>query len=133
MGAKQSSLKSISRTAVLPTRAQPLRRLSKHSRDLWRSIASEYPAGHFAGANLPLLEAFVRSADEVLQYDTIVYAEGLFVDGAPHPAVSVRRATVLQMASLAVKLRLSISSTLRADAKDARRDPEQALRKPWAA
>jgi P27 family predicted phage terminase small subunit len=117
--------------ASLPRRPEPPTGLPKDAREAWRAIVSEYPAKHFRGANLIILETFCRARAFVIECDKAIARDGLLIDGKRNPVVGMRATGWAEMRACATKLRLSISGTLRAEAAAARPDPNAGLRKPW--
>ena|SRR5687768_2883541 len=119
--------------AHLPARPEPPAGLPKDAAAIWCSIVSEYPPKHFRGANLVLLENFCRARAFVAQCDRHIRRRGLVIKGRANPAVAMRTAGWAEMRACATKLRLAISSTLRAESVAARPNEANALRKPWEA
>ena len=119
--------------AVLPQRPKPPRGLPGHAAALWGSIVGDFPATHFRGANLALLETLCRCWARVQECDAAIAADGLFPDGRAHAAIKVQAQAWAEMRSCGTKLRLNINSTMRSEAAAARPNPKHALRKPWEA
>ncbi len=112
-------------------RPEPPAGLPKQAAELWRAIVAEYPASHFRGANLVLLETFCRARAFVTECDRAIKEHGLLIEGKANPAVGMRVQAWAEMRHVATKLRLAISSTLRAEAKAARPSETEKLEKPW--
>jgi len=92
-----------------------------------------YPTKHFSAADLVLLEQFVRCSLVLAVCDNEIAESGVFIETnqglKAHPALAVRDAQIKNLASLATKLRLPVSSRLRADSAKAR--PHESTRPPW--
>jgi phage terminase small subunit len=114
-----------------PGKPQPPRTLKPEGRALWIEITALYPADHFAGANLALLSSLCRAHQVIDECDHLVDRNGIFTEGRANPALAVREIERRSFISIAMKLRLPISSTMRSDTADARPDPKHSLRKPW--
>ena len=67
-----------------------LQTFSARARPVWRSIVIEYPARHFRGANLILLETFCRARAFVSECDKHIEQHGLLIDGKRNPVVAMR-------------------------------------------
>jgi phage terminase small subunit len=119
--------------ADIPGRPKAPRELPRPGAELWRSIVAAYPVEHFTGANLALLESLCQSHCLIRELDKAIAKEDLFCEGRPHPAIAMRQNERKSFMSLATKLRLPISATMRAEAAAARPDAKNALRKPWEA
>lgn len=118
---------------TLPVRPEPPAALPASAKALWRSITREFPADHFRGANLMLLEQLTKAHGFALQCERNIKRRGIIVDGKPNPAVQMRNASWAEIRACCTKLRISISGTMRAEHAGARSDPKHALRKPWEA
>lgn len=118
---------------AIPGRPKAPRDLPRPGAALWRSIVATYPVEHFTGANLALLEALCHSHSLIRDLDKRIAKAGPFHEGKPNPAIAMRQAERKSFMSLATKLRLPISATMRAEAAAARPDAKNALRKPWEA
>lgn len=108
---------------------KPIARASKHVEPpgdlpeagaaLWRQIVQELPPEHFRFGDLPLLENFCRAVLLADEAQTQIDADGLVVDTRlgpkPNPALAIRDQAVKQQAALAAKLRLCVSSRVRAE------------------
>lgn len=129
MAKRKSKLSLI--PAKLPQRAAPPAGLPADAGAVWQSIVGEYPVGHFRGANLILLETFCRARAFVAECDKSIKRDGLLIDGKKNPVVGMRLGGWSEMRFCAEKLRLSISSTMRAEKASARPDANAQLRKPW--
>lgn len=105
--------------------------LPKHAVSLWDDIVGAYPADHFSAGDLPLLDNFVRCVLILEQTNKALAEEGIFTaDGSkPHPAIAIRDLQLKAMATLATKLRLPVSSRIRADSAGTR--PGKNTPKPW--
>lgn len=98
--------------------------------DLWQNITASYPADHFAAQHLPLLESYVRAVLNTRAADKMIDSEGLFTsESKAHPAFAIRDQAIKQQCQLSTKLRLAISSAVRADS--ARNRPGATGAKPW--
>lgn len=98
--------------------------LPESGKTLWRQIVAGFDFEHFSPADLPLLEEFIRCRLMIDDCNKELAANGLFVDGPsgikPHPAVMIRDAQVRNMATLGAKLRLPVSSRIRAESASTR-------------
>ena len=103
----------------------------KEAAALWQSVVADYPVKHFRGANLALLETFCRARAFVSECDAAIKEHGLLIEGKANPAVGMRAQAWAEMRHCATKLRLAISSTLRAESKAARASESERLAKPW--
>ena len=119
--------------AVLPARPEPPGTLPAAGKALWRSIVAAFPVHHFDAANRELLSALCVSVALVRECDKRSAVAPFGEDGRPNPAITVRAEELKALMSLAAKLRLPISSTMRSETKAARSDPKHALPKPWEA
>ena len=117
----------------IPGRPKAPRDLPRPGAALWRSIVAAYPVEHFTGANLALLEALCHSHSLIRELDKLIAKTDLLSEGRPHPAIAMRQAERKSFMSLATKLRLPISATMRSEAAAARPDAKNARRKPWEA
>ena len=117
----------------IPGRPKAPRELPAAGARLWRSVVAAYPVEHFTGANLALLESLCQSHCLIRELDKAITKSDLFCDGRPNPAIAMRQAERKSFMSLATKLRLPISATMRAETAGARPDSKNALRKPWEA
>lgn len=120
-----------STTTPLPRRPEPPAGLPRAACTVWRSIVSEHPAKHFRGANLVLLETFCRARAFVSACDEHIAEHGLLIDGKRNPVVGMRATGWAEMRACSTKLRLALSSTVRAESAKARPNEKHALRKPW--
>ncbi len=116
---------------VLTLRPEPPAGLPAAACAVWRAIVLEYPAKHFRGANLVLLETFCRARAFVCQCDRHIAKHGLLIDGKRNPVVGMRATGWAEMRACATKLRLALSSTIRAETAAARPSEKHAMRKPW--
>ena len=80
---------------------------------LWKSIVSSLPVDFFRPGDLPLLQAYVTSADRKCQVDAMIVEHGMIYDGKVHLGLKISRDEGALMASLAVKLRLCQSARTR--------------------
>lgn len=117
----------------LPARPAPPRGLPTVARETWIAIVNDYRPGHFSAANLILLEQMCRARALIEQCDRHLARKGLLIQGKrANPLIGVRAQAWTEVRACATKLRLAISSTLRAEAAAARPDPAGAGRKkPW--
>lgn len=115
----------------LPLRPEPPKGLPKDASRIWRAIVADYPPKHFSGANLVLLENFVRARAFAAECDKAIAKHGLLIDGKANPVVAMRAAAWGEQRACATKLRLAISSLQRADSAKARPNGANQLRKPW--
>ena len=115
----------------MPQRPAPPRGLPAEARSVWKAVVADYAPKHFTAANLILLEQFCRARALVAQCDRQIGKEGLMLNGRPHPLIAVRVQAWSEVRHCATKLRLAISSTMRADKAAARPDPNAHVRKPW--
>jgi phage terminase small subunit len=116
-----------------PRRPEPPADIPAHAAAIWRAIVSEFPPQHFSGANLVLLETFCRARAFVIACDQHIAQNGLLIDGKRNPVVGMRATGWAEMRACATKLRLAISSTVRAESAKARPNDKHALTKPWEA
>jgi Phage terminase, small subunit len=116
---------------ALPQRPQPPGALPKDAAAFWRQIVLCYPPHHFEGANLGLLEQLCRARAFVAQCDRGIARRGLLIKGRLNPLIGARASGWAEVRACCTKLRLAISSTVRAEAAKARPDPRHSLRKPW--
>ena len=117
--------------SVLPARPAPPGSLPAAGKALWRDIVAAFPVRHFDAANRELLSALCVSAALIQECDKRIAVSPFGEDGRPNPAIKVRAEELKALMSLAAKLRLPISSTMRSETKAARSDPKHALAKPW--
>lgn len=78
-----------------------------------------------------LLETFCRARAFVNECGKAIAEKGLLIEGKANSAVAMRTARLAEMRACATKLRLAISSTVRAESAKARPNEKHALRKPW--
>ncbi len=67
----------------------------------------------------------------MIECDKHVAEHGLLIDGKRNPVVGMRATGWAEMRACATKLRLALSSTLRAESAAAKPNEKHALRKPW--
>ena len=115
----------------IPQRPEPPAGLPKDAAAQWRAIVALYPPDHFRGANLLLLEQLCRARSFVAQCDRGIRQRGLLVRGRINPLIAARATGWAEVRACATKLRLAISSTVRADSARARPDPSSGITKPW--
>jgi phage terminase small subunit len=115
----------------LPSRPVAPDVLPARGKALWRDIVASFPPAHFDAANRELLTELCLSLALVRECDARISKQPFSDDGKPNPAIKVRAEELKAVMSLAGKLRLPISSTLRSETKAAKSDPKHALRKPW--
>jgi hypothetical protein len=118
-------------TSTLPQRPKPPRGLPALARRVWTEIVGDYRPGHFTAANLVLLEQLCRARALVAECDGQIERGGLLVDGKANPLLQVRVQGWAEVRACATKLRLAISSTVRAESAAARPDENAGKRKPW--
>jgi hypothetical protein len=116
---------------TLPQRPKPPRGLPALARRLWVEIVADYKPGHFTAANLVLLEQLCRARALVAQCDRQIARGGLLVEGKANPLLQIRVQAWAEVRACATKLRLAISSTVRAESAAARPDENAGKRKPW--
>lgn len=130
MARKSAAALSVASIAQTPKRPEPPERLNTEAAALWRDITAQYPAGHFNAANLPLLEGFCRAVTTMRMADAILDREDLITpEGKPHPALAIRDQQGKLACQFATKLRIAISSAVRADSASVRPGPGGA--RPW--
>lgn len=100
-------------------------------RRTWIAIVGDYRPGHFSAANLVLLEQLCRARALVEECDRQIAKRGLLVKGKVNPLLQVRAHGWAEVRACATKLRLAISSIVRAEAAAARPDENAGKRKPW--
>lgn len=118
-------------TSTLPKRPAPPAGLPADARKVWNAIVRDYPPKHFRGANLILLETFCRARAFVNECDRHIAKNGLLIEDKRNPVVAMRASGWAEMRACATKLRLALSSTMRAEKAAARPDENAHLRKPW--
>lgn len=118
--------------AALPQRPKPPAGLPAAARKVWQAVVKDYKPGHFqTAANLMLLEQFCRARALAVQCDRRIAKQGLLVRGKVNPFIAVRAHAWAEVRACATKLRLPISSTVRAEHATARPDETAGRRKPW--
>lgn len=115
----------------LPQRPRPPAGLPVSGRKTWQGIVGDYPPRHFSAANLILLEQLCRARVLIEQCDRQIAQEGLLLRGRANPLLQVRAQAWAEVRACATKLRLAISSTVRAEKAAARPDANAHLAKPW--
>jgi len=112
--------------------------LSAFQSDLWRAVVAGKPAGWFAADTAPLLSAYCRAAAEHRRVDA---ALALCEDGCLENEEGLRRYQALvavqdklarQLCTLAVKLRVSQSASMKAERAEAANRRAKGAR-PWDA
>lgn len=116
---------------TLPQRPKAPRGLPAVARRVWVAIVADYRPGHFTAANLVLLEQLCRARALVEECDQRIARRGLLLKGKANPLLQVRAQGWAEVRACATKLRLAISSTVRAEAAAARPDENAGRRKPW--
>ncbi|MCF8209060.1 MAG: hypothetical protein K9K38_06615 [Rhodoferax sp.] len=97
-------------------RPAPPEALPAGAAELWITICKSVDPDYFGKGDLVLLEALVRADSHKRQCDALVELTGpIMPDGSPSAALKMSVTLAASMASLASKLRLSKSSTTRAD------------------
>lgn len=113
MGARGRKSTAERLTSVTPTErvfAPPPKRLDENAAELWESIIASRPVGFYGPGDLPLLREYCYNLETLLPRLTKLIEEEY------DPSVmSVRDKLVRQTASLAVKLRICVSSRTRPD------------------
>jgi len=118
-------------TTKLPQRPAAPAGMPAIARATWVAVLNDYPPRHFSAANLVLLEQLCRARALVVQCDRGIARKGLLVKGRANPLQQVRVQAWAEVRACATKLRLAISSTVRAEAAAARPDEKAKLAKPW--
>ena len=113
------------------THPKPPSTLNRPAATAWRNIVREYPPAHFSAANLMLLEQLCQTLAHIRECDAAIKKHGLLLGDKANPAVAMRNLALSHFRSTATKLRLPISSTMRAEAAGAKSDPKHAEPKPW--
>jgi phage terminase small subunit len=116
--------------SALPQRPRPPASLPANAKRVWRAIVGDYRPGHFTAANLVLLEQFCMARALVAECDRRI-GRRLLLKGRANPLLQVRGQAWAEVRACATKLRLAISSTVRAEAAAARPDENAGERKPW--
>lgn len=105
-------------------RPEPPAGLTPGAADLWRSIVEDLDRDRLTAPDLPLLAAYCTAADRKRQVDALIAAEGFIVEHAGFRMVNGSAGESNDLATLlctlAVKLRLSQSSRIRADSASLR-------------
>ena len=87
----------------------PLKHLSRQAKAMWREIVRARPADYFGPGSTQLLESFVVASVAVRQIAPLIAAD----PGDKDLAETLRRHSAV-MATMATKLRLAISSAVKA-------------------
>ena len=116
----------------------PPRPWPRRERVLWNRIIESYPEGYFRASDSEDLVVYVRAALELEELEAVIAQECcVLVDSKtgrryPHPACVLRDRAWVRLASAGVKLRIHLSSRVRAeDAHTASKLPSAARLKPW--
>ena len=115
-------------TPLARKRPPPPAGLGESGNALWTDICKGFSHDHFSAADLPLLENYVRCVLLVSVCNEYLSDGILTNDGKAHPALAIRDAQLRNMASLATKLRLPVSSRIRSESKATR---PGGLARPW--
>ena len=130
MPRKSAAALAVATITKAPLRTEPPAHLSDEAAALWRAITAAYPPGHFQAPHLPLLEGYCRAVVTMRQADAILDRESIITsEGQPHPALAIRDQQGKLACQFATKLRLAISSAVRADSSKVR--PGAVGAKPW--
>jgi P27 family predicted phage terminase small subunit len=129
------SLASSQDVVPLKQRPEPWPGLSKRECELWRSVVDAQAVDWFSPGDLPILQAYCRAI--VLHERASREAEGapMTVLGSKggevvNPILKVQDMAAKQIATLAVKLRLSQSAKW-TEQKAATKHANSAAKKPW--
>jgi hypothetical protein len=125
-----SSLATPTPRVEIVSRPTPPADLPPESITLWHEITAGVPADYFTGTDLTLLKALTLAVHQKTLADAIVAAEGLILNGKPHPAAKLSIQLSTSIASLSGKLRLCQSSRSRPDSAGLKRAHTGGLR-PW--
>jgi P27 family predicted phage terminase small subunit len=121
---------------VGPSRLKAPPNLPAPARVIWREVVNAFPADYFHASDRALLACYVCVAANAAEASRILAAEGFtYMLGTrrfQHPAVAVRSSCIASMTTLAVKLRLSASSRMRADTAKTKADARPDSKRPWA-
>jgi P27 family predicted phage terminase small subunit len=103
------------------------------ARKVWKIVVDSLPPGHFQPGDLLLLRALCLAEHQKAQADEMVQRDGLLLDGKAHPAAKLSAQLAGVLASLAGKLRLSMSSRVRPESAGLRNavTGQRTGRKPW--
>ena len=85
-------------------------------------IVAEYPAKHFRGANLVLLENFCRARAFAAQCDEEIRKHGLLIEGKANPCVQMRTAAWAEHARVCDE---APAGDLQSAARRLRKDPAE--------
>ena len=130
MPRKSAAALAVATITKAPLRPEPPAHLSDEAAALWRGITAAYPPEHFQAPHLPLLEGYCRAVVTMRQADAILDRESIITpEGKPHPALSIRDQQGKLACQFATKLRLAISSAVRADSAKVR--PGGGGARPW--
>ncbi|CAG4900325.1 P27 family phage terminase small subunit [Paraburkholderia saeva] len=110
-------------------------KLPAPARAIWRDVTEAFPPDYFRASDRALLACYVCAAANAIEASRIIAVEGfVYMLGTrrlQHPAVAVRSSCVASMATLAVKLRLSASSRMRADTAATAAKAGSSANPPW--
>ena len=93
----------------IETRPAPPESLTPLETEIWQGIVGDLPADWFSPGDQPLLKAYVQAC-AYLEILTPMVQAALEAGTLGHPAFALRKATVIEMAMLATKLRLAQST-----------------------
>ena len=100
------------------------------AQELWKQVTASYPMDYFKAAHLPLLEAYCRAITTMHEANSKLDEFGTFSEGmSVNPALAIRDKQASLACTLATKLRIAHSSSIRADSKDVR--PSNGGKRPW--
>lgn len=119
---KQKGRKSGAKLSIVPAhnpgatpRPLPARSLDKAAAALWHRVVSAYPGDYFGAGDLPLLREFCHTSETLLPECNSRIEAGA-IDAGAIRELSTRTMLVKELATLASKLRLNVSSRSRPDA-----------------
>lgn len=96
--------------------------LPPESAALWRNICAGLPANHFTAGDLVLLRALVLADYEKGRCDALVLTNGpILPDGSVNQAAKLSNQYAGTLAALSSKLRLCLSSRVRAESSGLRK------------
>lgn len=111
-------------------RPKPERDMSARAKKTWKLIVDSLPPGYFRKGAIPLLRAYCEAESAHYEACKTIAKVGLLVKSAmggvkANPAIAIQTAKSGEMACLASKLRLSVSSYRDRDAAgtDSREQP----------
>lgn len=110
---------------------------NRAARELWRTIVSEWPAGHFLESDRADMEVFTLATVEAREHETALSKEGSVLkrpDGTayPNPRALLRDRAAVRMRDSGRSLRLHLSSRMRSEAAHAATNqPGAGHVRPW--